>query len=192
MIRFFGRKKGGGKAKKEESREEPLIEMLSKKVKDSDGNPFGEVVSAEEDFIVIKHEGGFCRFPSESVQNRFGELMLAVNIDMAEALREGEEWRNTGKDVIEENTFYDFTEKRREELERNERIMAELKRTRKIALQAQSEVPLEEAVKKDESEGEPQVRQISPRDFAEGKRAEGEPQARQISPGPSAEDKRAE
>ena len=137
--RNFDKKKSEKKERKrrhgKKEEEDTTIDLLSMKVKDQNGEEFGEVVSADEESIVIKHKGKFYLFPAEHVQNRFGDLMIVGSPDMVEALEKGEQWRNTGKEIITENKHYDFSEKRREEKEREERIKEEIEKVRALALQ---------------------------------------------------------
>lgn len=124
--------------KKEE--ESSDIDLLSMKVKDQDGEEFGEVVSVDNESIVIKHAGKFYLFSSEEVENRFGDLMIVGEPNMEEALERGEKWKDTGKDIIAENKHYDFSEKRREEREKEEKIRREIEKLKELALQSQKEV----------------------------------------------------
>jgi len=134
MTGFFRRKKDQRETPAK-GEEDPYLDMIAKKVNDADGDFFGEVVSADEEAVIIKHQGKFYSFPAEAIQNKFGDLMLSGNVDLQAAQKQGEIWKDPGKVVIAENKFYDFSEKRRLEEEKEQQIMDEMERARELALQ---------------------------------------------------------
>ena len=155
MSGFFKRKKSKTAEENQLEDDDPYLDLITKKVNDAHGAYFGEVVSADEDFIVIKHEGAFYRFPENSIQNRFGDLMVAQNVDLTDARNQGDTWKNMGKKVIGENKFYDFTEERRREREREAQILEEMEKVRELALQSQAiPEPPTEPVPKENNDGD--------------------------------------
>ncbi len=140
MSGFFKRKKEKNEGS-EDSKGDRYLDLIATKVNDADGEFFGEVVSADSESFVIKHAGGFYRFPVANVQNKFGDLMLTSNIDLNLALKQGEEWKDPGKGLIRENKFYDFSEKRRLEQERTDRIAREMEMARELAVRTMPPEP---------------------------------------------------
>lgn len=135
MSGLFRRKKTERQGPQHDDEGDRYLDLITRKVNDADGNFFGEVVSADVDCFIIKHGGGFYRFPVSNVQNKFGDLMLSSNIDLNLARKRGDQWKEPGKDIIRENKVYDFSEKKRLEQERNDRILMEMEKARELALQ---------------------------------------------------------
>ena len=135
MSGLFRRKKEGRTGSQQEDEEDSYLDLITKKVNDSNGNFFGEVVSADQECFIIKHAGAFYRFQVGSIQNKFGDLMLTSNIDLKLARKQGDQWKEPGKDIIRENKVYDFSDKKRIEQERNDRILMEMDKARELAIQ---------------------------------------------------------
>jgi hypothetical protein len=154
MSGFFRRKRSSAQEDAIEDQDEKYLDLIACKVNDSDGNYFGEVVSADPDTFIIKHKGAFYSMAAESVGNKFGDLMLGSNIDLSKAKKEGEQWQDQGKDVIGENKFYDFSEKRQLEQERNDRILNEMEMARELALKTMPSEPVPHT--ESDSENEPE------------------------------------
>lgn len=146
------RRKRASKDSESEDDQEKYLDLIATRVNDSDGNFFGEVVSADKDSFIIKHQGSFYSISAECVGNKFGDLMLASNIDLNLARTQGEQWRDQGKEVIGENKFYDFSEKRRLEEERNDMILQEMEKARELALSSLPPEPKPEPEPKAEPE----------------------------------------
>ena len=120
---------------------DPYLNLIATKVNDANGQPFGEVVSADSDTFIIKHRGEFFSIPAGSVTNRYGDLMLASNVDLPSARKQGQRWKDQDRKPIRENRTYDFSTERRLEQERNQRIRDEMERAREEALRALPSVP---------------------------------------------------
>lgn len=135
MSGLFRRKKIEREGSQQDDEGDRYLDLITKKVNDANGNFFGEVVSADVECFIIKHLGAFYRFPVSNVQNKFGDLMLSSNIDLNLARKQGDQWKEPGKDIIRENKVYDFSEKKRLEQERNDQILMEMEKARELALQ---------------------------------------------------------
>ena len=82
MSGLFRRKRSDKDKDKDvgsEDDQEKYLDLIAHKVNDSDGNFFGEVVSADRETFILKHKGSFYSIAAESVGNKFGDLMLASN-----------------------------------------------------------------------------------------------------------------
>jgi hypothetical protein len=76
-------------------------ELLSRFVRDADGEEVGETMTVTEDEVVVKQDGEFFAVDPQAIIEKNGNLVLDPNVDWDEARERGEAWREANLDRMQ-------------------------------------------------------------------------------------------